>query len=418
MDFELDDFLSPEETELKETVETSVKQNTESNEGKDKKKENPYESEAVISILKEQEAEANELEKAILAQSKRDANAVFGSGDEEQLDSDEQEDSDENEVESVGDEGNEDEEGEEEELRTIDILKELGVFEIPDEDLKKGIEVDAAKIEEYKENTKNKMFKEMLEELKSSTDNPYLQKKMEFLLYGKTLDKDERDVSQYDSVLDTMEYYDRVDLTDLENAKKLVIDAYAQDLDKNSALYQRQLKAITAEVNALSEDELTNEAASMKTLVLKRLNEQRLVLEQKERQKQELKATLELQKKKEAVQWHQSFKEKLKDLSWDNTVKDKVLDTVYSTVKVGDKEMAKWLYLQKEVVKDPVFFAKYVEFLSSVDLEKREFTKSSKSDLTNQISKKVEDLMNKKVKKVTSGKKVRTTKQEQIEFEL
>jgi len=136
------------------------------------------------------------------------------------------------------------------------------------------------------------MFKEMLEELKSSTDNPYLQKKMEFLLYGKTLDKDERDVSQYDSVLDTMEYYDRVDLTDLDNAKKLVIDAYAQDLDKNSALYQRQLKAITAEVNALSEDELTNEAASMKTLVLKRLNEQRLVLEQKERQKQELKATL------------------------------------------------------------------------------------------------------------------------------
>lgn len=417
MDFELDDFLSPEETELKQVVETSVKQNTEDNKGKekDKKKENPYESEAVINILKEQEAEANELEKAILAQSKQDANAVFGSDgevDEEQLDSDEQEDSNENEGESVGDEG------EEEEVRTIDILKELGVFEIPDEDLKKGIEVDAAKIEEYKENTKNKMFKEMLEELKSSTDNPYLQKKMEFLLYGKTLDKDERDVSQYDSVLDTMEYYDRVDLTDLDNAKKLVIDAYAQDLDKNSALYQRQLKAITAEVNALSEDELTSEAASMKTHVLKRLNEQRLVLEQKERQKQELKATLELQKKKEAVQWHQSFKEKLKELSWDNTVKDKVLDTVYSTVKVGDKEMAKWLYLQKEIVKDPVFFAKYVEFLSSVDLEKREFTKSSKSDLTNQLSKKVEDLMNKKVKKVTSGKKLRTTKQEQIEFEL
>lgn len=414
MDFELDDFLSPEETELKEAVEISLSQGSvkEENEGKESKQGSEKQktlNEEIISVLKEQEAEQDELMKTILEQSRKDANAVLGT--EEEVENEEQEDNEENE-------DNDEESSDEEEVRTIDILKELGVFEIPDEDLKKGIEVDAVKIEEYKENTKNKMFKDMVEELKSSTDNPYLQKKIEFLLYGKTLDKNENDVKQYDSVLDTMEYYDRVDLSDMEVAKKLVIDAYAQDLDRNSVLYQKQLKAITAEVNALNEDELTNEATTMKSLVLKRLNEQRLVLEQKERQKQELKATLELQKKKEAVQWHQNFKTKVQELSWDNTVKDKVLDTVYNTVKVGDKEMAKWLYLQKEIVKDPVFFAKYVEFLSSVDLEKKEFTKSNKSDLTNQISKKVEDLMNKKVKKVTSGKKVRTTKQEQIEFEL
>jgi hypothetical protein len=280
----------------------------------------------------------------------------------------------------------------EEDNTLLDVIKQLGLIDIPDDET----ELDDDKIKYYVSQTKSKQKNEALSEVRESLKDDYEKSLFDYW----AVKSDTKDYPRYQTLLDIVKTYESLDLTEQTNRKHVVSELLKSNLDENNPIHKIKLNKLDKEVeDILSSEDADEIVKQANQFIIKKYNDDRLDELQAAKQREEEIKKEEVKRQADSIKWHNSFKNTVNQLKWEDNKKSEILKEVYETV-IDNKgnEMPLWLAKQREIAQNPETYIKFLEWLNSYDLTTKQF-KSDANKQDRASTKQIVSLLDKKISK-------------------
>lgn len=327
------------------------------------------------------------------------SNPTSDSDEEEDEDEESDEEKDEKETDreddNVSNENeNADDDGSDDVL--LDILRQEGLLDIPDDF---NGELTENQLEEFKENTRIRKEQEaresVIEQMRTNFSNdPKSLELLDYFLTGES----SANVPYFQDIQDYIDTYQSYNLKD-EAVQRAILTEWLQDgLDPNNPAHQLRLNKVNAEVNDIIENlEGEKQAKIARDYFLTQLNsakQQEIARVNAEKIARDNEAMIAENNRRN---WHNQFQQHIGKTTWDTRKKQEVLAEQYGQVALQDGSKVPIYYAKEMMIKsNPELYAIYLDWLNTTfDLKQGKFVNTIES-VKQSANRRLLDIANKK----------------------
>lgn len=270
----------------------------------------------------------------------------------------------------------------------LSLLKESGMFEIPD-----NIEsVDDEIWSEIVNYNKERYKAQLLEEIKLNAGDTRIAELYDYVRTGGTWHGVENMVNTIQDEINV----ENLDPTDEQHQRYLIETYLTEGLDPNIPINAKRIANIQEEVNTYI-DRLEAEALAQeaKEYYLQKINIQKenLRIEQEEYQRQEaIRQQEEIQRQQE---WAHTFQLTLNERPWSDTKKKEVINQFSQVELDNGQTMEMWRYKLDAIWQNPKSTQIFLDFMSDFDPYKLEFNRNG-VPTNKQVSSTIENIIHAK----------------------
>lgn len=254
-------------------------------------------------------------------------------------------------------------------LTALNILKESGIFEIPD-----NVEVVDDEIwNAIVEDNKNKYKQSIIEELRSNAGDSKIVELFDYVYNGGTWFGAEQMI---DTIQDEINV-ESLDTTQEEHQRYLIESYLSEGLDPNNPAHFRRLENLPNEVNSIFERlEADTIAEEAKSYFLNKISEQKaqLAAQQEEYVKQQQLA--EQEHKRQQAEWANTFKNTLNERGWNETKKKEIVSQFDIVELDNGNKVPMWKYKFDSIWANPKATQVFMDFISDFDPYTHEFKRN------------------------------------------
>lgn len=269
------------------------------------------------------------------------------------------------------------------------LLKESGMFEIPDEVEAMDDEIWSEIVNYNKDKYKN----QIIEEIKLNAADPKIAELFDYVQKGGTWFGAEQMISTINDEVSI----EQLDPSNDDDQRYLIETYLSEGLDPNNPVHARRLQTIPSEVDdyieRLESEDLANEA---KQFYLGRVNEQKAILAQQQQEYARHQEMLAQEAQQKQQEWIHSFRSTLNESKWSEDKKKQVIDQ-FSHVELDNGEtMEMWRYKFDAIWQDPKNTQIFLDFLSDFDPYKLQFNRNGVPS-NKVVSSTIQDIINSKI---------------------
>jgi len=270
----------------------------------------------------------------------------------------------------------------------LTVLKEAGIFDVPDNLEVVDEEVWQAVIQDNKEKYKQSI----LEEMRQNAADPKIAELFDYVYNGGTW-------FGADEMIDTIQ--NEINIQNLDTAQedhqRYLIESYlSEGLDPNNPAHARRLENIPNEINSifdrLEAEELANEAKDF-FLGKVEYQKQQLAIQQEEHNRQQ--QAIQEEARRSQMEWANSFKNTLNERGWSDSKKREVISQFDNVELDNGQSMPMWRYKFDSIWSNPKSAQVLMDFLSDYDPHTHEFKRNG-VPATKQVTSTIQNIINAK----------------------
>jgi hypothetical protein len=271
----------------------------------------------------------------------------------------------------------------------LTLLKESGMFEIPDTLESVDDEIWSDIVNYNKDKYKN----QIIEEIRLNAADPKIAELFDYVQKGGSWFGAEDMIN----TINDESSIEQLDPSDSGDQRYLIETYLAEGLDPNNPVHARRLQTISSEVDdyidRLESEDLAKEA---KEFYLGRVSEQKqyLIQQQEEQAQREALAAQDAQQKQQ--DWIHSFKSSLNEQKWSEDKKKQVIDQFSHVELDNGQTMEMWRYKFDAIWQDPKNTQIFLDFLSDFDPYKLQFNRNGVPS-NKVVSSTIQDIINSKI---------------------
>lgn len=270
----------------------------------------------------------------------------------------------------------------------LTVLKEAGIFEVPDNLQTVDDEIWQAIIQDNKEKYKHSI----LEEMRQNAADPKIVELFDYVYNGGTWFGAEQMIDTIQNEIDIHALNTRD-----EDHQRYLIESYlTEGLDPNNPAHARRLENIPNEIatyfDRLEAEDIANEA---KQYFLEKVNLQKeqIAAQQEEHNRQQ--KALEEEARRTQAEWANTFRNTLNERGWNDSKKKEIVSQFDIVELDNGQNIPMWKYKFDSIWANPKATQVFMDFISDYDPYTHEFKRNG-VPTTKQVTSTIQNIINAK----------------------